>query len=70
VVTGSLNGVEEFWGLGLALLGLVLSFISSRVGKARFYSDPSVSHGDTVEAELAGAVGGAVAEAGVADESA
>jgi amino acid transporter len=76
VVTGSLNGVEEFWGLGLALLGLVLSFISSRVGKARFYSDPSVSHGDTVEAELAGAgagaaaAGGAGAEAGVTDESA
>ena len=82
VVTGSLNGVEEVWGLGLALLGLVLSFISSRAGKARFYSDPSVSHGDTVEAELAGAevgaeggaeggaVGGAVGGAGVADESA
>ena len=66
VVTGSLNGVEEVWGLGLALLGLVLSFISSRVGKARFYSDPSVSHGDTVEAELAGA-GRALA---AADESA
>ena len=59
VVTGSLNGVEEFWGLGLALLGLALSFISSRVGKASFYSDPSVSHGDTVEAELAGAAGAA-----------
>lgn len=86
VATGSLNGVEEVWGLGLALLGLVLSFISSRAGKARFYSDPSVSHGDTVEAELAGAevgaevgaegdavgdaVGGAVGGAGVADESA
>ena len=58
VVSGSLNGVEEVWGLGLALLGLVLSFISSRVGKARFYSDPSVSHGDTVEAELAGPLAG------------
>jgi hypothetical protein len=64
VVTGSLNGVEEVWGLGLALLGLILSFISSRVGKAPFYSDPSVSDGDTVEAELAGAEAGA----GAADE--
>ena len=59
VVTGSLNGVEGVLGLGLALLGLALSFISSRVGKASFYSDPSVSHGDTVEAELAGAAGAA-----------
>jgi len=73
---GSLNGVEEVWGLGLALLGLVLSFISSRVGRARFYSDPSVSHGDTVEEELAGAVAvaeagaGAESDSGVADESA
>ena len=70
VATGSLNGVEEFWGLGLALLGLVLSFISSRVGRARFYSDPSVSHGDTVEAELAGHRWRGRGWAGVADESA
>jgi hypothetical protein len=54
------------WGLGLALLGLALSFISSRTGKASFYSDPSVSHGDTVEAELAGVEAGA----GAADEGA
>ena len=64
LATGSLNGIEEFRGLGLALLGLVLSFISSRVGRARFYCDPSVSHGDTVEAELA------EAGAGPADEGA
>ena len=50
----------------IALLGLVLSFISSRTGKASFYSDPSVSHGDTVEAELAGVEAGA----GAADEGA
>ena len=31
--------------------------VSSRAGKAAFYSDPSVSHGDTVEAELAAASG-------------
>jgi amino acid transporter len=53
LATGSLNGVEESWGLGLALLGVILSFVSSRTGKAQFYRDPSVSHGDTVEAELA-----------------
>jgi hypothetical protein len=41
------------------------SFVSSRVGRAPFFSDPSVSHGDTVEAELAGAE----AAAGAADES-
>ena len=61
ILLGLLNGVEEVWGLGLAVLGLVLMFVSSRVVKARFYSDPSVSHGDTVEAELAGAAGGAAA---------
>jgi hypothetical protein len=59
LATGSLNGVEESWGLGLALLGVILSFVSSRTGKAQFYSDPSVSHGDTVEAELATATEGA-----------
>jgi hypothetical protein len=73
VATGSLNGVEEVWGLGLTLLGLVLSFISSgrtvlfaRVpfistggGRPAFFSDPSASHGDTVEAELAAAGTGA-----------
>jgi amino acid transporter len=63
LASGSLNGVEEVWGLGLTVLGLILSFISSRVGRARFYSDPSVSHGDTVEAELAAAGSAAVATA-------
>jgi len=29
LATGSLNGVEEIWGLGLTVLGLVLSFVSS-----------------------------------------
>lgn len=52
LATGSLNGVEEIWGLGLTVLGLVLSFISARRGRAPFYTDPSVSHGDTAEAEL------------------
>jgi len=43
----------------VAVLGVILSsrLVSSRAGKAAFYSDPSVSHGDTVEAELAAASG-------------
>ncbi|TVZ06633.1 APC family permease [Trebonia kvetii] len=53
IASGSLNGVEEAWGLGLTLAGVILSFVSARTGKAQFYRDPSVSHGDTVEAELA-----------------
>ena len=52
LATDALNGVELGFGFGFAAFGLVLSFVSSRVGKARFYSDPTVSHGDTVEAEL------------------
>ena len=53
IASESLNGVEEAWGLGLTLAGVILSFVSARTGKAQFYRDPSVSHGDTVEAELA-----------------
>ena len=54
LATDSLNGVEIVFGFGAALVGLVLSFISQRVGKSAFYTEPTVSHGDTVEAELAG----------------
>jgi amino acid transporter len=54
LVTGSLNAVEITFGFGLALFGLVLSVISQRVGKSSFYTDPTASHGDTVEADLAG----------------
>jgi amino acid transporter len=53
LATNALNGVEIGFGFGFAAFGLVLSFISSRVGKARFYSDPTVSHGDSIESELA-----------------
>jgi amino acid transporter len=53
LATGSLNGVEITFGFGLALLGLILSFVSARVTGAAFYRDPTVSHGDTVEADLA-----------------
>jgi hypothetical protein len=31
----------------------VLSFVSSYVGKSRFFSDPTTSYGDRVEEELA-----------------
>jgi len=51
---GQLNGVQLGFGFGLAAVGLVLSFVSQYVGKSRFYSDPTTSHGDTVEEELAG----------------
>jgi amino acid transporter len=54
LATGSLNGVEIAFGFGLALVGLALSFVSSRFGRSSFYTDPTMSHGDTVEAELSG----------------
>lgn len=49
-----LNGVQLGFGFGLAAVGLVLSFVSQYAGKSRFYSDPTTSHGDKVEEELAG----------------
>ena len=54
LATHSLNGVEIAFGLGAALVGLILSFISQWAGKSSFYTEPATSHGDTVEAELAG----------------
>jgi amino acid transporter len=54
---GLLNGVELGFGFGLAAAGLVLSFVSQYAGRSRFYSDPTISHGDTVEDELAGSPG-------------
>jgi amino acid transporter len=48
-----LNGVELGFGLGLAAVGLVLSFVSQYVGKSRFFTDPTTSYGDRVEEELA-----------------
>ncbi|HVA54154.1 MAG TPA: hypothetical protein VNF05_11660 [Acidimicrobiales bacterium] len=52
LVTNALNGIELSFGFGFAAVGLVLSFISSRVGKAKFHSDPTISHGDSVDADL------------------
>ena len=53
LATNALNGIELSFGFGFAAFGLVLSLISSRVGKAPFYSDPTTSAGATAEAELA-----------------
>ena len=39
VASGSLNAVELSFGVGLALMGFVLSAISARVGRAPFYTD-------------------------------
>jgi amino acid transporter len=50
--THALNGVEIGFGFGFAAAGLLLSFISSRVGKASFYSDPTTSHAASIDAEL------------------
>ncbi|MGY4711066.1 APC family permease [Mycolicibacterium sp. CBM1] len=39
IATGSLTGIELTFGVGLALAGVVLSLISSRVGRAPYYTD-------------------------------
>lgn len=54
LATGSLNGVEISFGFGLALVGLALSFVGKRAGQSTFYTNPAASHGDRVEADLAG----------------
>ena len=45
-----LTSTNMIFGFGLALVGLVLSFISAGVGHAKFYTDPSTSFGDKVDA--------------------
>lgn len=45
LATGALNSVEIGFGFGLAAFGLVLSLISSHVGKSGFYSDKIESGG-------------------------
>ena len=40
LATGGLNGVEIGAGFGLAAVGLVLSFVAQRAGRAPFYSAP------------------------------
>jgi amino acid transporter len=54
LASGSLDGVEIVFGFGLALVGLVLSFVAQRTGHSSFYTDPATSHGDQVDEELAG----------------
>ncbi len=49
---GLLNGVQIGFGFGLAAVGLILSFVSQRVGRSPFYSDPTTSYGDRIEEEL------------------
>ena len=49
LVTGQLTTTNIVFGFGLAILGLVLSFVSKGIGHAQFYSDPSTSFGDKVD---------------------
>ena len=41
LATGQLTTTNIIFGFGLAIVGLILSFISAAVGHATFYSDPS-----------------------------
>ena len=50
LASGQLTGTNIVFGFGLALVGLILSFVSKAVGHAKFYSDPTTSFGDKVEA--------------------
>ena len=50
LVTGQFTTTNLVFGFGLALVGLILSFVSKGVGHAKFYSDPTTSFGDKVEA--------------------
>lgn len=52
LATGSLTFTNIVFGFGLALVGLVLSFVSKAINHAPFYTDPMRSQGDKVEQEL------------------
>lgn len=52
LVTGALTFTNIVFGFGLAIVGLVLSFVSKAVGHAHFYTDPTTSFGDKVDAVL------------------
>ncbi len=43
LATGSLNGIEIAFGFGLALIGLVLSFVAKYAGRSPFYTEPMTS---------------------------
>jgi amino acid transporter len=49
LVTKQLTFTNIVFGFGLAILGLVLSFVAKGVGHAKFYTDPSTSFGDKVD---------------------
>jgi hypothetical protein len=49
LATNQFTTTNLIFGFGLALVGLVLSFVSKGVGHAKFYSDPSTSFGDKVD---------------------
>jgi amino acid transporter len=53
LVTGSLNGVELAFGVGLVLIGFVLSFISKGVGKSAFFRRGSGTFEDELSPEIA-----------------
>ncbi len=50
LVTGQFTTTNLVFGFGLAIVGLILSFVSKGVGHAKFYSDPTTSFGDKVDA--------------------
>ena len=52
LATKQLTFTNLVFGFGLALVGLVLSFVAQAVNRPSFYSDPSTSYGDKVDAEL------------------
>jgi len=52
LATKQLTFTNLVFGFGLAIVGLVLSFVAQAVNKPSFYSDPSTSYGDKVDAEL------------------
>jgi amino acid transporter len=49
LASGSLNGIEIGLGFGLALLGLLLSFVARATGRSDFYTDRSARAGATSE---------------------
>jgi hypothetical protein len=53
--SGTSTATNMIVGFGLAIIGLVLSFVSEGTGHAKFYSDPSVSFGGKVDQAFDGA---------------
>jgi hypothetical protein len=53
LAAGVLNRVEIGTGFGFALLGIILSIVAQRAGKSDFYTDPTISYGDTPPEDVA-----------------